>query len=218
MDHKIILSRTHKPLPKKWIIKNQIQYATAQFLMDQESIGLKPSYLVSFHYYHPDEVKEKRIKFNEAKKEFDYALWNETAKDKFIRKRRLNEFDLIEDHKQIKNVILKELYGIKRLNKKRRYSFPQLLFFYEKGKSRVKFHTHLFLTKENLKYDDLEQLDFVFNNIIRTKRKCFSNWKRIDIEEVNNVRGALSYCNKETDASTYSLDYENSNLLTKNLL
>ena len=60
-----------------------------------------------------------------------------------------------------------------------------------------------------------EALDFVFNTKIRKSRKCFSNWKKIDIEEVKNVRGALSYCNKETNTSTYSIDYQNSNPILK---
>ena len=45
----------------------------------------------------------------------------------------MDEDYFIEDTGQIKNVILKELYGIKRLNQTWKYEFPNLMFFYEKG-------------------------------------------------------------------------------------
>ena len=215
MENKIKLLRQHKPLPNKWIIKNQSQYETAQYLMEQERLGFNPTYFITFHYFHPDEVKKKMMNIKDGKPNFSTQLWKENPKDKFIRKRRNDEDYFIEDTGQIKNVILKELYGIKRLNQTWKYEFPNLMFFYEKGKSQVKFHTHLLIETKNIKYENKEALDFVFNTKIRKARKCFSNWKKIDIEEVNNVRGALSYCNKETNTSTYSIDYQNSNPILK---
>ena len=41
----------------------------------------------------------------------------------------MDEDYFIEDTGQIKNVILKELYGIKRLNQTWKYEFPNLMFF-----------------------------------------------------------------------------------------
>ena len=193
MEEKINLLRKQKhiPLPSKWIIKNQSQYETAQYLMEQERLGFNPNYFITFHYFHPDEVKKKRMTLDDGTLNFSSQLWKESPKDKFIRKRRSDEDYFIEDTGQIKNVILKELYGIKRLNQTWKYEFPNLMFFYEKGKSQVKYHTHLLIPNKNLKYDSKELLEFVFNTKIRKSRKCFSNWKKIDIEEVNNVRGAL---------------------------
>ena len=63
----------------------------------------------------------------ETKKE-EVAL--ESQKDKFIRQRRLDVDALIEDTSQIRNVILKELYGIKRLNQGYKYEFPNTLFLH----------------------------------------------------------------------------------------
>ncbi len=211
MDDKIKLTRSHISLPDKWIIKNQTQYETAQYLMKQERLGFKPAFLVTFHYYHPDENRNKVLTLRDGKTTFKENLWKECQKDKFIRQRRLDVDGLIEDTKQIRNVILKELYGIKRLNQTWKYEFPNTLFFYERGKSHIKFHTHLLLPRKNLKYDNIHLLEFAFNERIRRKRKCFSNWKEINIQEVSNVRGALSYCNKETTSNDYSIDYFNSN-------
>jgi len=215
MNEKINLRRDHICLPNKWIIKNQTQYETAQYLMDQERLGFNPKYLVTFHYYNPDENRKRVLTLKDNKKTYTENLWKESSKDKFIRKRRLDPDSLVEDTKQIRNVILKELYGIKRLNQTWKYEFPNTLYFHERGKSLIKFHTHLFLPSKNLKYDNLQSLEFVFNNRIRKSRKCFSNWKKIHIEEVKNIRSALSYCNKETNISEYSVDYQNSNPIPK---
>ena len=135
MNKKINLLRNHKPLLKDWIIDNQSQYETAQFLMNQETLGFKPKYLVTFHYYHPDEVKKKELVSSINGNEFNHQLWNENPKDKFARKRRLDEDALIEDHQQIRNVILRDLYGVKRLNQTwKKDKFPHTLFVYEKGR------------------------------------------------------------------------------------
>ena len=215
MDHKINLKRDHISLPNKWIIKNQSQYETSQYLMEQERLGFNPKYLVTFHYYHPDENRNKVMILKDGKTTFKEQLGKESQKDKFIRQRRLDVDALIEDTSQIRNVILKELYGIKRLNQGYKYEFPNTLFFYERGKSHIKFHSHLLLPSKNLKYDDLQSLEFVFDTKIRKSRKCFSKWKKIHIEEVKNVRGCLSYLNKETNSSNYSIDYQNSNPILK---
>ena len=101
------------------------------------------------------------------------------------------------------------------MDKEWKYEIPYMLFFYEKGKSKVKFHTHLLLSSTSkLKFDTVESLEFIFNTKIRKKRKCFSKWKHIDIEKTNNTRGILSYCNKETTSTHLSIDYDNSNLVT----
>ena len=98
-------------------------------------------------------VKLGTVKF----KSLHFGNFNEKPKDKFARKRRLDEDALIEDHQQIRNVILRDLYGIKRLNQTwKKEKFPHTLFVYEKGKSKVKYHTHLFLENKNLKYDTIE--------------------------------------------------------------
>ena len=223
MDEKIKLSRKHYSLPNTWIINNQTQYETSQFLMEQERLGFNPSHFITFHYYHPDEKDFSHLRYNDktTKKRFYNSLWREKPKHNFIRKRRLNEFSVVEDTSQIKNVVLKELYGVKRLDKKSKYEIPNLIFFHEKGKSQVKYHTHLLLS--HTKYfksgkwrkHPSQSLEYVFNNRIREKRKCFSNWKNIHIEEVYDVRGALSYCNKETNSSNISIDFQNSNLITR---
>lgn len=211
-----------KQLPIDKDYGQQIKMATKNFLYEKEKLGFNPSHLVTIHYYHPDENDNCHTRHNDKtnQKRFYNSLWKDPAKNSFIRKRRLNENDLITDHRQIKNVVLKELYGIKRLNKEWKYEYPSCLFVYEKGKSKVKYHTHLLLSSTTYfksgawRNNPNQSLEDVFNQRISKKRKCFSNWKRIHIERVFDVKGALSYLTKETDASNYSIDYHNSILPT----
>jgi hypothetical protein len=55
-------------------------------------------------------------------------------------------------------------------------------------------------------------LDFIWNNKLKKKRKCFSKY-HIHIREIDNPTIALQYVNKETSMKHNSLDYENSHFI-----
>lgn len=197
--------------------RNKEKTETELFLQNQLDLGFNPKWFVSIHYLHPTEncwrkyedIKPlgfgSRIGFKSR-----YGFWNEVSMDNGLNYRR-NDYDsLIDDTSQVKNVILKELYGIKRLNQDWKYDFPNLFFFQEKGKVKLQYHTHLLMPQNNCKYDTIEELYNSFNITIRRKRKCFSKWKTIHIREIDNPQKALSYVNKETNKFHNSLDYENS--------
>jgi len=217
---KIKLHRNHIPLHPKLIIRNQCDYdvyiATLLYLHNQIQLGFDPKWLVSFHYQHPVE-HGKLIK--ETDKLYGFGdryhlqtkrdIWKEVPYYNYLSKRRNTEEWIYNDASQIRNVILKELYGIKRLNQLWKYEFPNLFFFHEKGKSKLQYHTHLLLTSSNLRYNSEEELIDIFNNSIKKKRRCFSKWK-IDITAVNNSKGIIGYLNKETNANHISFDPFNS--------
>lgn len=173
--------------------------------------------MVSFHYYHPVE-QGTLIKETDKPYGFGDRYWFKTKRDiwqevpyyNYLVKRRNTEEWLYEDASQIRNVIFKELYGIKRLNQPWKYDLPNLFFFHEKGKAKLQYHTHLLLPNKNLLYKSKDELDDIFNNSIKKKRKCFSRWK-VDITEVNSSRGVIGYLNKETCFAHLSLDPYNSN-------
>jgi hypothetical protein len=217
---KIKLHRKHIPLHPKLIIRNQDDYdvyiATLLYLLNQVQLGFDPKWLVSFHYQHPSE-HGKLIK--ETDKPYGFGdryhlqtkgnIWKEVPYYNYLSKRRNTEEWIYDDASQIRNVILKDLYGIKRLNQVWKYEFPNLFFFHEKGKTKLQYHTHLLLTAINLRYNSEEELVDIFNNSIKKKRRCFSNWK-IDITPVNNSKGVIGYLNKETNANHISFDPFNS--------
>ena len=106
---------------------------------------------------------------------------------------------------------MKKLYGIKRMNRPDKYEYPNLLFFHEKGKTKLQYHTHILLPSRNLMSNDVMELMDIFNTSIRKETKCISKWKRIDITEVETPNNIMSYLNKETNATGVSFDFINSN-------
>ena len=222
----IRLNRNHIPLNSNIILNNQEEYEfhiqTLQFLYDEINNGFEPSYFITFHYRHPAERYKAK---QETKSELGIgdrfglsntkSIWNEIPSYKYYDKRR-NDYDLIEeDTRIIRNILVKELYGIKRFNHIDK--LPLMFFFHELGKSKIQYHTHLLIPRFNtrnndfhLKWDSVEELEFEFNKNIRHKAKCFSSWKHIHIREVDNPHNAVSYVNKETKKDHYSIDFNNS--------
>ncbi len=223
---KINLHKKHIPLNSNLILNNQEEYnfhiETLLFLYNQIDIGFKPDYFITFHYRH---ARERYSARRETKNPLGYkdrygmdtakTLWKEIPKYNFYDLIR-NDYDLIvEETREIRNVIAKELYGIKRINHFDK--FPPMFFFHELGKAKLQYHTHLLLPRLNIRNNQFnlktktqEQLEYEFNNTIRDKRKCFSSWKHIHIREIDNPYVAVSYVNKETTRQHTSLDYQNS--------
>ena len=226
MDKQIRLNRDHIPLNPKLNIRTQKEYdfhiETLRYLNKQIQNGFQPKYLVSFHYRHPSErytAKKETKNLLGWKDRYGMnnrnSLWGEIPQYNYYDKRR-NDYDLIvEDTNQIRRVIARHLYGINKINHLDKY--PTMFFFHELGKSKLSYHSHLLLPKQNernelyqLKINDLERLTDEFNITIKYKRKCFSSWKSIHIREVDDPYKAVSYLNKETSQDHYSLDYTNS--------
>ena len=124
-------------------MKNDYQTETELFLNNQIELGFKPKWFITFHYHHP---AEKCWKVIEKYKPLGYGnrigfktrngLWNEVEYYNSLERKR-NDYDcLVEDTSQIKNVMLKYLYGINRLNQEWKHEFPNLFFFHEKGLHR----------------------------------------------------------------------------------
>ena len=204
-------------------MKNKEQFETELFLDNQLKLGFKPKWFITYHYHHPSETVRQ---IRETNNPFGFQdrigfkaygdMWNQVSSYNNMERKR-NSFDsLIEDTSQIKNCILKYLYGINRLNQEWKYEFPNLFFFHEKGKVKLQYHTHLLITEKNCKFNSIEDLYDVFNNSIRKRRRCFSKWKQIHIREIDNPKLALSYVNKQTAMEYNSLDYENSIFILPN--
>jgi hypothetical protein len=187
------------------------------YLQNQLLLGVEPKYMVSMHYQHPVE-HTKPLK--ETNKPYGFGdrygfktmrnIWNEVPLYKYWEKRRNEEEQVIIDTKKVKCRILKKLYGIKRLDRTDKYEFPNLLFFHEKGKTKLQYHTHILLPSKNLLSNDILELIDIFNTSIRNETKCISKWKHIDITEVLTPNKIIGYLNKETNATNISFDFYNS--------
>lgn len=224
--NKIKLHKNHIPLNPNLVLENQEHYDfhinTLLFLYKQVHKGFHPNFFITFHYRHPSEryVARKETKNNLGWKDrygmdTDKTLWREIPNYNYYDRKRNDYDEVIKDTREIRNVIAKELYGVKRINHIDK--MPNMLFLHELGKIKLQYHTHLLLPKLNSRNNQFnlcvntaDELEFLFNDSIKHKRKCFSCWKRIDVRPVSNSFKAVSYPNKETTRNHTSLDFQNS--------
>lgn len=222
MSHSCIkLHRKHMPIHPKKHIRNQKDYdiytAMLLYLEEQLSLGVAPKYMVTIHYQHPVEHTKP---IRETDKPYGFrdrygintkrSIWNEVPMYNYWESKRNDWQQVVIDTKKIKCRILKRLYGIKRLNRTDKYDFPNLLFFHERGKTKLQFHTHILMPSNNLITDSIDELTNIFNTTIRAETKSISRWKHIDVEKVDTPKGAISYLNKETNSSSVAFDFDNS--------
>lgn len=217
----IKLHKNHIPLHPKLNLKTQSDYdyniEVLLYTLNQLTLGVRPKYLVSLHYQHPVEHSKP---FKETNKPYGFGdrygfktnrdIWNEVALYKYWEKKRNEEEQVIKDTEKIKCRILKYLYGIKRFNREDKYDYPNLLFYHEKGKVKLQYHTHILLDAKNLNTNDVDSIQDIFNTSIKETTKCLSTWKIIDVKPVYNAKGIISYLNKETQQSHISFDFYNS--------
>ena len=142
---------------------------------------------------------------------YGYKYFGDLWKQNYNQKKRSNVDIIYKNSGKIRNLLLKYLYNIKRLNQTWKYNFPNLLFFHEKGNVKLQYHTHLLLPDTYLHNSKEELLD-TFNTSIRLRQKCFSKWKKIDIQEVDTADkySVIGYLNKETTSKHLSFDPYNS--------
>jgi len=198
-------------------LKSKEQTETEKFLFNQLDNGFNPKWFITYHYKHPSEnVRQLR----ETNKPYGFQdrigfktygdMWRQVESYNSMERKRNSYDNLIKDTSQLKNVILRALYRIKRVNQTWKYNFPNMLFFHEKGKVKLQYHTHLLLPYISEEFDSITNIQDIFDTTIRSSRKCFSKWKNIHIREIDSPTIALSYVNKETSMEHNSLDYENS--------
>ena len=196
-------------------MSNREKDATLDFVANQIDCGFHPEFMVTYHYRHPSEFGWRVIEgvdanttrwgFKRAK-----SLWNEVPSYNYYAKRRGCEDCTMQDASQVKNVILKYFWGIKRPNQTWKYKYPPMLFFHEMGKIKLQCHTHLLLPELPSKFNSKDILEDEWNGYVKRSRKCFSRWKKVHVKEISNPYLIANYLVKEVSKHQHSLDYQNS--------
>ena len=218
---KIKLNRHHIPINPSMCLNTQMDYDcyinVLLYLHKQLNLGFEPAWLISYHYFHPTETArplretDKTLGFGDRYSFKTYCdIWKQVPFYRYLEWKRNSIDDVYKDTSQVRNSILKKLYNIKRLNRKDLYEFPNIFFFHEKGKVKLQYHTHILIPQKNLICNNENELKDVFNTTIRKSRKCFSNWKDIDVKPVSDKYGVMGYLNKETNSKYLALDPHNS--------
>ena len=188
--------------------------ATLKFLHDQVGKGFSPRWFITYHLFHPEEllkpIKEtNRPLGHKDRYGIEKNLWKYLPRFKYFDYRRSDRDEVEHDTRKIRNLILRKGYGIKRLNQTWKYKIPQMIFAHELGKYKLQYHTHLLLPENDKSLNSVNSVENLFS-FIRSKIKCVSRWKSIQIEEVDNSKNILSYLNKETRKNINPIDYQNS--------
>ena len=112
-----------KPYCFAAIMKNREHFETHLFLENQLRLGFEPKWFITYHYKHPS---ENMIPIRETSNPFGFqdrigfkgqgGMWNQVSWYEQMERKRNSYDSLIRDTSQIKNCILKYLYGINRLN------------------------------------------------------------------------------------------------------
>ena len=220
----IRLSKKHIPIHKGCTIWNQDQYDNhiemLHYLNNQINLGFNPQWMVTYHFNHPRDyckpLKETnkplgfqdRVGYKSGGK-----LWNQVKYDKYMNFRR-NDYDLtVKENHHVRNLILKYLYGIKRVNQQ--WKMPSIMFFIEKGKVKLQHHIHILLCGKNLLHKNKTDIEEVLNSSVRLRAKSVSNNKPVHCKKINRPFEAVSYLNKEMSGTHLSLDSQNSVLLKR---
>lgn len=219
MDYSIRLHKNHQPVHKNRVIETQKEYdnymAMLNYIINQVELGFSPMFLVSLHYNNPSDYYKTTKETNNPLGHKDrygpktkLPLSLTSSWDKFIEKNRRDIDATTKNARKVLNLILKILYGVKRLNRPDKFKFPNILVFHELGKYRLQYHTHILLPQCGLTANEIED---IFNTSIKKRCKCLSITKRIDVKDVKyDSKGILAYLNKETNADYSALDPINS--------
>ena len=194
----IKLHRKHIPLHPKLNIRTQKDYdyyiEVLLYLHNQLILGVEPVFMVSMHYQHPVEhtkpLKEtdKPLGFGDR---YGFKtirdIWKEVPLYKYWEKKRNEEEQVIKDTKKVKCRILKKLYGIKRLNRPDKYDVPNLLFFHERGKTKLQYHTHILLTGKNLLTNDTNELLDIFHTLLDKKPSVYHDGNILMLNQLKHL-------------------------------
>ena len=221
-----------------------IKSSTYKLLREQQRRGFEAEWFISLHFVHPDDfVKEEKettrpYGFGERIYFDSYGShWNTIGayESKVAATSSLTETQ--RNVRDIRNKILKNIYGVKKIDRLWNYKLEPILFFNEQGKNRHKkdkkdkeFHLHIALPKINpsIIFKNEKNPRPVTERILRVflerdldgiKERCKSiSFKKsigvVKVEEwKGGTKGLLYYLNKETNIENKNVDFMNSLML-----
>ncbi len=181
---------------------NDLQNGTLELLKQQLGRGADFYWMITFHYRNP-------MLRGWSKTESSHLQQSGSVNG--LTRLRNDYIQVSKDAKHIRNMMLKEIWGIKRLNKKRTDG-PVMIFFHEKG-AGLQYHTHLLISQTPQPYLSVESLEQLWKNRIMPRAKCLSRTNSVDIRAVQSITGAFGYLTKEISSRDNVIDYEASCLI-----
>lgn len=174
------------------------------YLAQQLQLGLKPRFLVSWHYRSADEALPRSV---------TGSLFKKVGAEQTYQRKRGSLTEVRKDCHAIKNRLLKTCYGIKRINQVWKHPHPPMLFVHETGRGS-QLHTHALLPEPITPYNSEAALTQLLNGEFRQKVRSLSKDRTIDVREVYDAEGVISYLLKETSPEKMAIDLQQSVFLT----
>jgi len=150
---------------------NPLRDSTLELLREQFLRGFRPQWMLTFHYGNPYErgwrVAEKSPRWG-YKIPGNRSLMMDVGVDNAITRRRNDEILVSRDATHIRNLLLRSIWNIKRLDSHDASSTP-MIFFHELGRERLQYHTHLLIANIPSKYNNSPSLLRLWHESIRPK-------------------------------------------------
>lgn len=123
-----------------------------------------------------------------------------------ITKARNDFFEVSQDAKHIRNLLRREIWGVKRMDKVDESETP-MMFFHEKGQG-TQYHTHLILGTTPEAFKTIESLEAIWETKIRPRTQCLSPTNSVHIQIVDSPEPVFGYLSKEVSFQRDVIDYE----------
>ncbi|WP_411872036.1 hypothetical protein [Vulcanococcus limneticus] len=175
---------------------DKLRIAFKHYLLQQQDLGFKPLYLITWHYRNTAELNQGKG-----------LLLDRKGLSAAAHLRRRCDPDIVtRDAQHIRNLLLSALWGVKRHNQGWREQIPPMFFFNELGIGE-QLHTHLLIPAPAVQaYNSVKALLTYCNNELRAKCRSLSRDRTIDVKLVTEPTGLIDYLVKEVTLDHCSPD------------
>jgi len=188
---------------------NPIRDATLEFLSQQRQRGFRTQFMLSFHHANADERgwnRTRRTHSTGHKPINNATLLLNLPNSSGITRARNDFFEVSQDAQHIRNLLRRELWGVKRMDKVDESETP-MMFFHEKGQG-TQYHTHLILGTTPETFKTIESLEKLWETKIRPRTQCLSPTNSIHIQIVDSPERVFGYLSKEVSFKRDVIDYQ----------
>ena len=188
---------------------NPIRDATLEFLNQQRQRGFRSEFMLSFHYANADERGWNRARRTPStghhRSGSAPSLLSQPTNSGITRTRN-DFFKVSQNVKHIRNLLRREIWGVKRMDKVDESETP-MMFFHEKGQG-TQYHTHLILGTTPEAFKTIESLEALWETKIRPRTQCLSPTNSVHIQIVDSPERVFGYLSKEVSFQRDVIDYE----------
>jgi hypothetical protein len=184
--------------------------AAKEFLANQWYRGFQSTWMITYHYANAEERgwnKTRRVQNTGVERSLNQSLLLSNPAQSSQSKTRNNFFEVSKDAKHIRNLLLQEIWGVKRKDKHDESTTP-MIFFHEKGGEETQYHTHILLGPTPTPITSEEDLVEIWNTKVLPKARCLSRTNTVHVRYVDSRQKAIGYLTKEQALRPDLIDYE----------